>query len=49
MVAEEYLSNFHFTGLTIDQALRSVLMFNWFLSGTDAEEARVVPDSLTKL
>ena len=24
MVAEEYLSNFNFSGLTIDQALRSV-------------------------
>lgn len=24
MVAEEYLSNFNFTGMTIDQALRSV-------------------------
>lgn len=26
MVAEEYLSNFDFTGLTIDQALRSVVI-----------------------
>lgn len=29
MVAEEYLSNFNFTGLTIDQALRSVLTFHY--------------------
>lgn len=28
MVAEEYLSNFNFSGLTIDQALRSALILS---------------------
>ena len=30
MVAEEYLSNFNFAGLTVDQALRSVLILTDF-------------------
>uniref|UniRef100_A0A3B4TG73 SEC7 domain-containing protein n=1 Tax=Seriola dumerili TaxID=41447 RepID=A0A3B4TG73_SERDU len=43
MVAEEYLSNFNFTGLTIDQALRSVYGINKFaLMGETQERERVL-------
>uniref|UniRef100_A0A3Q1E9T1 Pleckstrin and Sec7 domain containing a n=1 Tax=Acanthochromis polyacanthus TaxID=80966 RepID=A0A3Q1E9T1_9TELE len=40
MVAEEYLSNFNFNGMTIDQALRSVLQFA--LMGETQERERVL-------
>uniref|UniRef100_A0A7N6BHI5 Pleckstrin and Sec7 domain containing a n=1 Tax=Anabas testudineus TaxID=64144 RepID=A0A7N6BHI5_ANATE len=41
MVAEEYLSNFNFTGLTIDQALRTLLT-QFALMGETQERERVL-------
>ncbi|XP_074503386.1 uncharacterized protein psda isoform X2 [Sebastes fasciatus] len=41
MVAEEYLSNFHFTGLTIDQALR-LFLSQFALMGETQERERVL-------
>ncbi|GLD69285.1 PH and SEC7 domain-containing protein 1 isoform X1, partial [Lates japonicus] len=41
MVAEEYLSNFNFTGLTIDQALRTFLR-QFALMGETQERERVL-------
>ncbi|XP_042339168.1 PH and SEC7 domain-containing protein 1-like [Plectropomus leopardus] len=41
MVAEEYLSNFHFSGLTIDQALRTFLS-RFALMGETQERERVL-------
>uniref|UniRef100_A0AAQ6A8K0 Pleckstrin and Sec7 domain containing a n=1 Tax=Amphiprion ocellaris TaxID=80972 RepID=A0AAQ6A8K0_AMPOC len=43
MVAEEYLSNFNFNGMTIDQALRSVTFLRQFaLMGETQERERVL-------
>ncbi|XP_059179921.1 PH and SEC7 domain-containing protein 1 [Centropristis striata] len=41
MVAEEYLSNFHFSGLTIDQALR-LFLSRFALMGETQERERVL-------